>query len=454
MCVPPESPGLTTPATTGPPTFAPQSGPAPIIVIGAGLAGTRTVALLRELGYQGRLVIIGAEPIPGYDKPALSKQLLSRSTPMWYREDLGIDLDEVADEVILGDPVVGLVPAPRDVAQLTPGLLRSAVTTASGRQLAARAVIVAVGSEPLRVPGWDGALTLGTSADADELRARLRRGSADSDHPASAGRYGLVVIGSGWIGSEVSGVAAQAGHRVAVVEAADQPLQGALGTEVGARLRTWFEEAGIDLRTGTAVATVTEHDVTLADGTTVHADTILSAVGARPATGWLDGTLPTDGRGRIHVDQNGRVPGFSAVYAVGDCAARPDDHWSTPAAGHWTAALHSPELAVRALLGLEPTAVPAPYVFSTQLGHDLALVGLPRPGDEVIWRSLPRTGWSAAYIRHSPGSGHPLLAALFSADAPREVSGARRLLAQGPVPVDLALLGDGSRALKEAARDR
>lgn len=412
---------------------------ATVLVVGTGLAGSRTVALLRHHGFSGRIVALGEEDIPGYDKPALSKQLLSRTDPAWLTSELSIDLLALADAVVLGDAVIEV-----RSDENTPRSPLVIVRTAGGRVWTGDAVVIATGSSPVRPPGWSSAMRLGTAADADALRTRLAQ-STRSSAPLD-----LVVIGSGWIGAEVSGVAAQAGYRVAVVEGATQPLTAGVGEIVGKRMRPWYRDAGVDLYTGSSVVTLDEHAVTLSDGRVLTSEIVLAAVGAAPATATLGKNLQLDGRGRIAVDSQGQAIGYTGIYAVGDCAARPDPLWPTPAAGHWTAALHSPELAVRAMLGLEPTSVPAPYVFSTQLGHEVGLVGLPSAGSEVHWRELEQNAWSAAYVQPASANEPAQLTALLAVDAPREVSGARKVLARGPLAVDLTLLRDGTHPLRDA----
>jgi len=398
-----------------------------VVVVGAGLAGSRTVAALRQQGFAGRITVLGREATRGYDRPPLSKELLSRTEPAWFHDGLGLDIAALADEVVLGDAAVSLVPASGP-----PGL--RTVVTRQDRHLTADVVVLAVGSAPVRVPGWERALVLGTADDAAVLRDRLSRARS------------LVVVGAGWIGAEVAGVAAGAGCDVTVVEAFEAPLTAALGAEVGRRLVPWYARAGVRLRTAASVGAVGEDGVRLANGEVVEADVVLSAVGARPGTGWLRGTVPLTERGGIPTDSAGRVVAADdgGLFAVGDCAVRQDPAWGAVPAGHWSAALHDPELVAHAILEAEAPPAHVPYVFSTQLGHDLGLVGLADPRDHVVTRGedgMP--GWSVAYLRDG------LLRAVLAADRPREVIAARKVLRAGPVPVDAAALADGA-SLRDA----
>ena len=214
-------PRVPAPGTARVPVLASTEPPRSVAVVGAGLAGTQTVAALRGHGFDGRVTLLGAEGVPPYDRPPLSKELLTRPDPVWLADDLGIDVLALADDVRLGDPATGLVPSPERVV----------VRTASGSDVEADAVVLAMGSTPVVPRGWESAWTLHTVADAARLRAALRPGLR------------LVIVGAGWIGAEVAGVAAGAGAEVTVVEAAPLPLARQVGPTVGARFPRWYEAA-------------------------------------------------------------------------------------------------------------------------------------------------------------------------------------------------------------------
>lgn len=413
-----------------------------VVVVGAGLAGARTVSALRAAGHRGRLTVLGAEGVAPYDRPPLSKELFTRTEPAWLSDELGIDLTELADEVRFADRAVGL----DRVAN------RWRVSTDHG-EVTADAVVLAVGAEPLRP--WPQAQALHTATDAARLRDRLATGR-------------VVVVGAGWIGAEIAGVAAGAGAAVTVVEADAVPLMRPLGPVVGAHLAPWFEAAGVELRTDARVAAIAGAQdgaiVELVDGSWLAADVVLAAVGARPATGWLAETVSLDPAGSIRTDRTGRVlgsdgtPGPTNLWAVGDCATREHPGFGLVPGGHWSAALHDPEPTAAAILGLDDSGslAPAPYVFSRQLGHDLALFGLPRTGDKVALRGDPRDagGWVAFYLDaacdRAASDGTALVRAILSVDSPRETGVARRLLATGPTRIDLTIALDPSRHLRDA----
>ncbi|GAA1714097.1 FAD-dependent oxidoreductase [Isoptericola hypogeus] len=411
------------------------------MVVGAGLAGAQTVAALRAHGFDGRITLLGAEGVPPYDRPPLSKELLTRPAPVWLRDDLGVDVEKLADDVRLADPATRLESRP-DGAE---------VTTASGARLVADAVVLAVGSEPVRPAGWESAAVLHTADDADRLRAALR------ERPGLR----LVVVGAGWIGAEIAGVAAGAGADATVVEAAASPLTRQLGAEVGAHLSGWYDAAGVRLRTGVPVAAVRPAGVELASGEELPADLVLAAVGARPASRWLAGSLPLDARGAVLTDADGAVPGRPRVWAVGDVASRAHPVFGTVPGGHWSAALHDPDATARSVLGVGPGQAHAPYVFSQQLGHDLALLGLPATDGAahgpVVWRGTPGDGpWAALYLDPGQASGAPVdgvatVRAVLLVDSPRDVGGVRRLMNRGePLRLDLGRATDPAVRLKDA----
>ncbi|MCB2176271.1 MAG: FAD-dependent oxidoreductase [Actinomycetales bacterium] len=388
-----------------------------VVVVGAGLAGARTVQALRAAGFTGRLTLLGAEGLEPYDRPPLSKELLSREDPAWLRDELDVDLAGV--DVRLAEPATGLH---HDAVGVT-------VRTAAGRY-GADAVVLATGASPVRPAGWDGALTLHTAADAAALRGAVGPGRR------------LVIVGAGWIGAEVAGVAAAAGTDVTVVEAGPAPLATALGARVGALTAPWYARAGVRLLTGTTVRQVRPGGVVLSD-TELPADAVLVAVGVRPASGWLGGALPLAADGSVEVDAGMRVPGtHGRVLAVGDLAARASRRHGRVPGGHWDGALREPEIAAASLLGRhgpDGPADPAPYLWSDQLGHALSAYGLPRAEDDVVLRGDPHGAFTAVWFEPGGTTVHAVLAV----DRPRDVAAARRLFAGPDLPrLDRAVLAE------------
>lgn len=402
--------------------------PREVLVVGAGLAAARTAHLLRAAGWDGHLRVLGAEGLPPYDRPPLSKHLLDRPEPAWLADELSIDLAALTDDVRLDTPARAL-----DLAGDRPR-----VHTDDG-SVAADVVVLACGAHAVRPAGWEHALTLHTATDAAALRGRL------------AAHARLVVVGAGWMGAEVAGVAAAAGHDVTVVEAAASPLAAAVGAQAGALTAPWYAEAGVRLLTGRRVDEVTAERMRLDDGTTLEADVVLAAVGARPSTAWLAGTLPLTSAGAVPVDADGavltgpaHVQRLGGVRAVGDVAVRQSRRHGLVPGGHWDGALRGPEALVGSLLGQTELPDPAPYVFSHQLGHDLALYGLPGPADDLVVRRGER-GWSCLWF--TPDDEE--VRAALVVDNPREVAAVRRLFGRPDLPrLDRAAAADPTRPLR------
>ncbi|WP_307844963.1 NAD(P)/FAD-dependent oxidoreductase [Actinotalea solisilvae] len=412
--------------------------PASVVVVGAGLAGAMAVTALRSSGFAGEVVLLGAEGLEPYDRPPLSKELLTRTEPAWLRDEVGADL--TGADARLDEPGTALAVDAEGVT----------VTTRSG-EVRADAAVLATGAEAVRPPGWDGALVLHTALDAAVLRAAVRPGAE------------VVVVGAGWIGAEVAGVAAAAGARVTVVEAADAPLATALGAAVGALTVPWYAAAGVRLLTGARVASVHAGAVALEDGRSLPADVVLVAVGARPRSAWLADALPLGPDGALAVDAHFRVltddGPLDHVVAVGDVARRRSPRHGWVPGGHWDGALRGPAIAVRTLLEGPhaqpgPGDDPAPYVFSTQLGHELALHGHPQPTDDVVVRGgtdgTDGTGGTTVLWFH-PGTDE--LSAVLAVDRPRDVAAARRLFTGAALPrLDRSGAEDDARPLRALAR--
>jgi thioredoxin reductase len=184
-----------------------------VTVVGASLAGLSTVRSLRSRGYDGRIVVVGAERHAPYDRPPLSKGFLAGSTSEADLALLQSDDDAHDVEWRLGVPAIGLDPASH------------AVSLADGSVVRGDAVVLATGSRARELPGMralSGVHVLRTLDDAIALR----------DDLAAGGR--LVVVGGGFIGAEVASTARARGLVVTVVEAMPTPLAGPLGTVMGA----------------------------------------------------------------------------------------------------------------------------------------------------------------------------------------------------------------------------
>jgi 3-phenylpropionate/trans-cinnamate dioxygenase ferredoxin reductase component len=386
------------------------------VVAGAGLAGLRTVVSLRERGYPGRITLLGAEDRPPYDRPPLSKKVLTD----------GVDPSLAADFAALD-----VYFRPGETAEsLDVSGAGGAVSTNRDKYSFDR-LVIATGALPIALPGPGRQRFLRTYDDALALRAALRPGLR------------LAIVGAGWIGAELATAAAAAGASVTVVEAGPTPLAAVLGAAVGGRTARWYADAGIVLRTGMPVTSVEAGGLALAGGEWLAADLIVTAIGVRPAVGWLAGSglALADG---VAVD-GGLRASLPGIYGVGDCAA----FWSGLSGTrmrveHWDTALQAPQVVAANILGGSEVYDPVPYFWSEQFGRMLQYVGRHGAGDDLVWRGDPAEAvWTACWL-----SGGRLTAVL-SVGRPRDMLQGRRLIADRAL-VDPARLADPATPLKSA----
>jgi NADPH-dependent 2,4-dienoyl-CoA reductase/sulfur reductase-like enzyme len=343
-----------------------------IVVVGASLAGLRAAETLRQDGYDGRIVLVGAEDHLPYDRPPLSKQLLAGKVGLEQVSLCpGDRLDGLDFEFELGRRATALDLAAREV-----------VVDESDR-IAFDGLIIATGASPRQLPGvppLQGIHLLRTLDDCLAIRADLER--------IVAGGGRAVVVGAGFIGSEVAATSHTAGAQVTVLEALATPLTKALGEQMGSACAALHYANGVDLRLGTGVSGFHgQHrieGVLLNDGTTVAADMVVAGVGVAPNTGWLEssGLKLHDG---VVCDATGHAtPG---VVAAGDVA-----RWYNPLfetemrVEHWTNAAEGGIAAARSLLAgpdkAEPYA-PVPYFWSDQYKTKIQFVGHAHHSDDV-----------------------------------------------------------------------
>ncbi|MGA6166267.1 NAD(P)/FAD-dependent oxidoreductase [Amycolatopsis magusensis] len=340
-----------------------------VVVVGASAAGFATAEGLRRNGYDGALTLVGAEPELPYDRPPLSKQVL---TGAWEADRIRLCRPDKATELgldlRLGTSAAGLDTATRHLA-LTDGSV-----------LPYEQLVLATGVVPRPFPGTGGLRglrTLRTLEDSLALRADLAPGAR------------LVVIGAGFLGTEIAAAARTLGAEVWLVEPEPVPLGIAVGTAVGEFVAGLHREHGVHLHTGPAAAVRdfkvnagTVEAVVLADGTELRCDLAVVAIGSVPATGWLAGSELTLGDG---IECDAHCSAAPGVYAAGDVAS-----WFHERAGvrvrleHRTNATEQGLYVAKALLGQagEPFT-PVPYFWSDQYDTKIVAFGLLRGADEV-----------------------------------------------------------------------
>jgi NADPH-dependent 2,4-dienoyl-CoA reductase/sulfur reductase-like enzyme len=410
-----------------------MSYPERTVVTGAGLAGFRTVEELRRRGYSGQLTLIGAEDRPPYDRPPLSKRVLTDGIdPSLNADFASLDVDfrpaETAVALEVPGPAAAAAPTP---APAQPARESALVTNRD--KYAFDHLVIATGSVPVTLPGPGPQRVLRTYDDALALRALLRPGLR------------LAIVGAGWIGAELATAAAAAGCQVTVVEAGPAPLAGALGAAAGARTAPWYEQAGVELRTGTAVESVERGGLALAGGW-LAADEIVTAVGVRPAVSWLAGSgLVLDNGVAVDPGLRASLPG---VYAAGDCAAFASLRFGVRLrVEHWETALHAPEVVAANIAGGAEVYDPVPYFWSEQFGRMVQYAGHHAAADRLVWRGDPDAAtWSACWLSGDTRR----LTAVLTVNRPRDLLQGRRLIAAG-AEVDAARLADPAVAVKDVA---
>jgi 3-phenylpropionate/trans-cinnamate dioxygenase ferredoxin reductase subunit len=343
------------------------------VIVGASLAGARAAAALREQGFDGRVVLVGAETERPYERPPLSKDYL--------RGEAGRERLYVHDEDFYGEQQIelrlGRTAATLDTARRELGL-------DGGERLRYDRLLLATGAEPRRlsIPGsdLDGVLYLRSVEDSDALRERFRQSQS------------VVVVGAGWIGSEVAASARQRGLEVTVIDPTAVPLERVLGTEVGAVYRDIHTDHGVRMLLGTGVDAIegaqAAERVRTGDGHEVDCDLVVVGVGVEPRTRLASqaGLALDDG---IAVDERLQTsaPG---VFASGDAAnAYHPFYRNRIRVEHWANALNQGPAAARNMLGESVAYERLPYFFSDQYDVGMEYTGYARRWDRVVFRGDP-----------------------------------------------------------------
>ncbi|MGW4489276.1 NAD(P)/FAD-dependent oxidoreductase [Amycolatopsis sp. NPDC004368] len=352
-----------------------------LVVVGASLAGLRAVEGARKAGFTESVTLVGAEEHLPYDRPPLSKAFLDGplAAPVFREES--VLRDELGVELVLGTRAHAL-----DAGQR--------VVHAGDREIPYDGLVIATGATARVLPGTShlaGVHTLRTLDDALSVRAALDAGAR------------TVVIGAGFIGSEVASAARKRGLPVTVVEAAPTPLTRAIGA-MGEPCSALHRAHGTDLRCGIAVTGVEGtgrvERVRLADGTVLDADLVVVGAGAVPATGWLAGSGLTLDDGVV-CDET-LATGLPGVYAAGDVA-----RWANPLFGramrleHWSSAAEQGAAAGAAAVvpGAAKPYETVPYFWSDWYDTRIQFAGVPDADEIRVVLGDPEEGRFVALYR-------------------------------------------------------
>ena len=382
-----------------------------IAVIGASLAGLRAIETLRGEGFDGVLHLVGDEGELPYDRPPLSKQVLSGE---WDSEQVrlasAVALDELQVTKHLSDPAAALDASTRRVA------------LASGVELDVDGVIIATGARTRTIDtDLQGVHTLRTRGDAEAI-AEAFNGEPNR----------VAVVGGGFIGAEVAATARGRGIDVTLIEMSDTPFQRVLGAEVGGVIADIHRDQDMDLRTGVGCAGFhggwgSIGAVELTDGSTVEADLVVVGIGVIPNTEWLEGSGLVLDNG-VRCDET--LLAAPGVVAAGDVA-----NWPNPRFGemmrveHWDNAVTSGQHAARRLLHGDAAGVydPVPWFWSDQYDRKLQLAGRTTNYDsfELVEGDYASRRFAVLYGRDGQ------FCAVLGMNRPRHVMKYRQLLTAG-----------------------
>jgi len=345
-----------------------------VVVVGASLAGLRAAETLRQHDVAASIVVVGDEVHRPYDRPPLSKKLLSGE---WEPDRIHLRQPDVFDDLDvewrLGNAATALDVSAREL------------TLADGSVLGFDGLVIATGAHPRRLAGqhtFDHVHELRTLDDALQLRGEI-----------AAGGRRVVVVGAGFIGLEAAATAKALGNDVVVLEGASAPLIRGLGAEMGEAIADLHRAEGVEVRCGVLIEGLTEEGVRLAGGEVVPADAVVVGIGVTPNTQWLEGSGVRLRDGVVcdahlnALDVYGET--IAGVFAAGDVARWPNGLFDEEMrVEHWTNAAEQGALVATNLGHLasgepyEPYE-PLPFFWSDQFDHRIQFLGRSAADDEV-----------------------------------------------------------------------
>ena len=397
-----------------------------VVIIGAGHAGGSVAGFLKQYGYEGQIVLAGAEAVPPYQRPPLSKawlkgeadaQSLQLKSDEFYAEN-GIDLR------------LGVTATSIDRDSKTVSFSDGAVETYDH-------LVIATGSHARRLPvaggDDDGLLELRTTVDAERLKSALGEGRK------------LIVVGGGYVGLEAAASARALGAEAVVLERMDRVLQRVASKTLSDFYTGLHTSRGVQIRTNVEVTAVSAKSVTLGDGEVIEADAVLVGIGAL-ATDELARNAGLDCADGIIVDAEARTSD-PAVFAVGDVTRRPLAHYdhilhrleSVPNA------LEQAKQVASAITGRAQPAPEVPWFWSDQYDAKLQIAGLPFNADAQVVRGDVNSGSFAVF--HLCGDKIVCVEAI---NAPQPFMFGKQMIAKGTA-VNAAVLADAEAPIKSAA---
>jgi len=356
-----------------------------IVIVGASLAGLRAAEELRTAGHPGTITIVGDEPHRPYDRPPLSKQVLTGAKPP---ESTALQVASGSIDGLGLDWRLGVSATGLDLGDRT-------VLLAGGERLAFDGLVIATGAAPRRLPGTDhiaGVHTLRTLDDSIAIRTALE-----------AGPRRVAVVGAGFIGAEVAASTRSLGVEVSLIEALPVPLERGLGPQMGSVVADVHREHGVDVHLGVGVVLIEGADrverIRLTDGSVLDVDLVVVGIGVSPNTEWLEGSGLTLDNGVLCDATCLAAPG---VVAAGDVARWPNERFGeVMRVEHWDNAIEMGGHAARTLLGQAEAYAPVPWFWSDQYDRKIQLAGRAAADDvvEVVSGSVEERRFVAFYGR-------------------------------------------------------
>ncbi|WP_170980944.1 NAD(P)/FAD-dependent oxidoreductase [Mycolicibacterium sp. CR10] len=399
-----------------------------VVLIGGGLAAVHAAETLREEGFDGKIYLFSAEAHFPYDRPPLSKGMLTGAVtvddfslrlPSWYADrQIDMMLGARVDELDVRNRFVRL---------------------ASGGVVAFDLALLATGAR-VRWPGRlcvksDKVLPLRTLDDALVIRTHLVAGAS------------VAIVGGGFIGAELASSARDLGCQVTMFEAASAPFYRTLGHTVGVMFAELYTDHGVVVKTDVPIAEVcTEADgvrITASDGRGWHVDVAVIGVGADPNVelAAAAGLQVSDG---VEVDEH-CATSAPHVYAAGDVVNRPEPiYGGRTRVEHWQNAQQMGIAAARAMMGRDEVFADVPWFWSDQFGLNIQVAGFPQRADRVITRGNPASDAFTAYYLQGTA-----LVAVLGVNATKDVHLGRRLIGERVI-VNTGVLADGTAQLGDA----
>lgn len=387
-----------------------------VVVVGAGQAGSSLVAKLRNSGFDGSITLIGAEPVPPYQRPPLSKAYLLG--------DMALDRLFLRPESFYAEHRIDL----RLNTRVT-GIDRTAHTvTLNGEVMTYDQLVLATGSDPRRLPASIGGALEGVFVVRD-------LGDVDAMAPHVVAGKRALIVGGGYIGLEAAAVAAKRGLDVTLVEMADRILQRVAAPETSDFFRALHHGHGVTIREGIGLDRLLgEGHVTgarLSDGTELPVDLVIVGVGITPGTALAEAAGLEIENG-IKVDAQGRTSD-PAIWAAGDCASFPwqDGRIRLESVPN---AIEQAECVAENIMGAGKDYVAKPWFWSDQYDVKLQIAGLNTGYDRTVVRPGDKPGSQSVWYYR----GDALLA-VDAMNDPRAYMIGKRLIEAGQSPAPAAV---------------